>query len=182
MIDPDGTATIIDFGSVEVAGVNEVAPHAAKAASFAGTVQYTAPEIFLDERATPTSDLFSLGVIAYELLTGALPYGTAVAGAATQTAQRRLRYRSACELNPDVPAWVDAALAKAVSINPTSRYLELSEFVYDLRHPNRRLSNIAPRPLIELGTKYHWRLAAIGLALALALSILRWPEIGLVAP
>lgn len=180
MIGPDEQVKIIDFGSVEVAGVNEIAPESGKPASFAGTFQYTAPELFLGEPATPTSDLFSLGVMAYQLLTGTLPYGAAVAGAQTAAAQRRLRYRPACELNPDVPGWVDAALAKAVSIDPMSRYSELSEFVYDLAHPNRGLSNYAPRPLIERGTTSAWRLAAIGLGVALALSILRWPEISLV--
>lgn len=182
MIEHDGAARIIDFGAVEVAGVNEVAPLAAKAASFAGTVQYTAPEIFLGQRATPTSDLFSLGVIAYQLLTGGLPYGTAVAGATTPAAQRRLRYRAACELNPDVPGWVDAALAKAVAIDPARRYAELSEFTYDLGQPNNALGSFAPRPLIERGSRRHWRNAAIGLAVALALSVVRWPEIGLLAP
>ena len=179
MIDLGGTVRIIDFGSAEVAGLGEFAPEAAKQALFAGTVQYAAPELFLGEPATPRSDLFSLGVMAYQMLTGALPYGTAVAGATTLTAQRRLRYRPAGELNPDVPGWIDAALAKAVAVDPAKRYGELSEFTYDLSHPNAALTEFAPRPLVERGGARHWRIAAFVLAALLALSVLRWPELGL---
>ena len=159
-----------------MAGLSEIAP--ARPAMFAGTVQYAAPELFLGDPASRHSDLFSLGVIAYQLLTGTLPYAAAVAGAPTRAAQRRLRYRPAAELNPDVPGWIDAALARAVAIDPAKRYAELSEFTFDLGHPNADLTEFAPRPLIERGTDRHWRIAALLLALALALSILRWPEVG----
>ena len=112
LIDGDGTVRIIDFGSVEVAGLGELAPRAAKDAIFAGTVQYAAPELFLGEPASRQSDLFSLGVIAYQMLTGALPYGTRVAGATSPAAQRALRYRPAREHDPELPDWVDAALGQ----------------------------------------------------------------------
>ena len=92
--------------------------------------------------------------------------------------ERRLRYRPANALNPEVPAWVDGALARAVAIEPARRYRELSEFTYDLAHPNPGLAT-APKPLLERGTAQQWRGAALALAVALALAILRWPEIGL---
>jgi serine/threonine protein kinase len=141
-------------------------------------VQYAAPELFLGEPASAQSDLFSLGVIAYQMLTGALPYGRSIASATTAAAHRRLRYRPANALNPEVPAWVDGALARAVAIEPARRYRELSEFTYDLAHPNPGLAT-APKPLLERGTAQQWRGAALALAVALALAILRWPEIGL---
>jgi serine/threonine protein phosphatase PrpC len=172
LIDGDGTARIIDFGSVEVAGLGELAPGAAKQAIFAGTVQYAAPELLLGEPASPRSDLFSLGVIAYQMLTGALPYGTQAARATTRAAQRRLRYRSAREHDPNLPDWIDAALAKAVAIDPQRRYQELSEFTYDLAHPNARLLASGARPLLERGSIRFWRAVALSLAFALALSLL----------
>ena len=73
MIDRTGTAKIIDFGSVMIAGITDDAagmPH-----EILGTAQYTAPEYFLGEGGSPRSDIFSLGVIAYQMLTGRLPYG-----------------------------------------------------------------------------------------------------------
>jgi serine/threonine protein kinase len=177
IVEEGGTARIIDFGSVEVAGLGELASNAAKAAIFAGSIQYTAPEILRGDRASPQSDLFSLGVIAYQMLTGDLPYGAAAARATTIAAQRRLRYRPAPELNPAVPDWLDAALARAVAIDPARRYSELSEFTYDLAHPNPALERSA-RPLLERGTARQWRIVAMMLAAALILSMLRWPELG----
>ena len=179
MLDADGTVRIIDFGSVEVAGLNEAVPGAAKPALLAGTVQFAAPELLLGEPASPQSDQFSLGVIAYRLLTGALPYGAGVAAADSRAAQRRLRYRPASEFNSDVPAWIDAALAKAVAVDPARRYAELSEFIYDLSHPNAQLASPAPRPLLARGTAGQWRTIALVLAAALALALLARPELGL---
>lgn len=178
LIDCDGTVRIIDFGSVEVAGLGELALRAAKDAIFAGTVQYAAPELFLGEPASRQSDLFSLGVIAYQLLTGALPYGTRVAGATSPAAQRALRYRPAREHVPELPGWVDAALGKALAVDPARRYRELSEFVYDMAHPNPALVG-GPLPLLERGTLRTWRNVALILALALAIAVVTHPALGL---
>ena len=74
MIDATGTVKIIDFGSTKITGVVEAAPSGNRN-DILGTQQFTAPEYFLGEPATPRSDLFSLGVITYQMLTGKLPYG-----------------------------------------------------------------------------------------------------------
>src|SRR6185503_18814587 len=77
MIDKTGTAKIIDFGATKVAGAVEASPPGHD--DILGTAQYTAPEYFLGESGSPRSDQFSLGVIAYQMLTGKLPYGAQVA-------------------------------------------------------------------------------------------------------
>jgi len=177
MIDAEGTVTIIDFGSVEVAGLEEAAPGAAKQAVYAGTVQYSAPEIYRGEAATEQSDLYSLGAIAYQLLTGDLPYGPRVANATTLAAQKRLHFTPVRERNDDVPAWMDAAIARACAIDPARRYAELSEFTFDLAHPNPALT-AEVQPLLKRGTVRHWRAATLILAALLALSILTRPDIG----
>ena len=177
LVDAEGTVRIIDFGSVEVAGLDEIGA-GGRPAIFAGAIQYAAPELFAGEPASRRSDLFSLGVIAYQMLTGALPYGSAVAAAASSGARWRLRYRSACEHDPELPRWVDAALAKAVAVDPARRYGELSEFTYDLAHPGREFDVAAPRPLLERGTRRFWRNAALLLALALAIALLSHPAVG----
>ena len=69
MIDTTGTVKIIDFGSTRVAGVVEAAPLGSRD-DILGTAQYTAPEYFLGESGTSRSDMFSLGVITYQMLTG----------------------------------------------------------------------------------------------------------------
>ncbi len=159
MIDANGTAKIIDFGSTEIAGIADDVPK-----EILGTEQYSAPEYFLGEGGTARSDLFSLGVIAYQMLTGRLPYGTDVAKARTRSAQRRLRYRSAVDENSDIPAWVDGALRKAVEPDPARRYGELSEFLFDLRHPRSEFQ--APRaPLAEGNPVVFWQIVAALLAI-----------------
>jgi len=179
IIDANGTVKIIDFGSVQVAGIDEIAPRAEEDAAYAGTMQYSAAEHYLGYSASTQSDIFSLGVIAYQMVTGDLPYGPRVSAARTPSAQRRLRYVPASERNLAVPVWMDAALAKAVAINPGKRYAELSEFLYDFTHPNGALATPEPRPLIQRGSVHFWRALALALAAALALSILTRPDIGL---
>lgn len=95
MIDATGTVKIIDFGSTRVAGVAEASPAGAEA--ILGTAQYTAPEYLLGEGGTPRSDLYSLGVIAYEMLTGRLPYGAEMARAKTRSQQRKVHYATALD-------------------------------------------------------------------------------------
>ena len=137
MIDGTGTAKIIDFGATRIAGIAEDTSSSIHD-DILGTVQYTAPEYFLGENGSSRSDIFSLGVIAYQMLTGRLPYGAQVAKTSTKSQQKRLRYKSALDDNREIPAWVDGALKKAVHPDPNQRYDELSEFIFDLRHPNRQ--------------------------------------------
>jgi serine/threonine protein phosphatase PrpC len=166
MIDSTGTVKIIDFGSARVAGVVEASP--AAAADILGTVQYTAPEYFLGEGGSPRSDMFSLGVIAYQMLTGRLPYGAKVAQARTRSQQRRLTYRSALDDDRDIPAWIDGAIRTAVQPDPNKRYEALSEFVFDLRHPNASYLRQSPAPLLERNPLLFWKAVSFILACAVA--------------
>lgn len=165
MIDRTGTAKIIDFGSTKIAGVVEAAPVAIEN-DILGTVQYTAPEYFRGENGSARSDLFSLGVITYQMLTGNLPYGAQIARARTKSQLGKLRYISAREGNRDIPAWIDGALKRAVDPNPSKRYESLSEYVFDLRHPNARYLDTTPTPLIERNPTLFWKCATAILACA----------------
>ncbi len=139
MIDASGTVKIIDFGATRVAGISEIDSPLARS-ELLGTMQYTAPEYFLGESGTPRSDLFSLGVIAYQMLSGRLPYDAEVPKARTRAAQRQLKYRSVLDDEREIPAWIDEVLRKATHPDPTKRYEELSEFVYELAPPEPGLS------------------------------------------
>jgi serine/threonine protein kinase len=162
MIDRTGTAKIIDFGATRVAGVVEAAPPAIHS-DILGTLQYTAPEYFSGERGTPRSDMFSLGVIAYQMLTGRLPYGSQIARARTKSQFARLKYRSAADGKREIPAWIDGALRRAVHPDPHKRYESLSEFTFDLRHANAKY--LATPPLIERNPLLFWKSTTIVLAL-----------------
>ena len=156
MIDKNGTVKIIDFGSTRVGSLVEI-DSPIEQQHIQGTAQYTATEYFLGEPGTPRSDLFSLGVITYQMLTGKLPYGLKVASARTKAAQNKLNYISALDDEREIPIWVDDAIKKAVQPNPLKRYEELSEFTYDLRHPNKDFINKTRPPLMDRNPVAFWQ-------------------------
>jgi len=168
MIDTTGTVKIIDFGSTKITGVVEAAPSDNRN-DILGTQQYTAPEYFLGEPASPRSDLFSLGVITYQMLTGKLPYGAQIARARTRAQLGKLVYGPASHGSREIPQWIDGTLEKAVHPNPAKRYDSLSEFLFDLRHPNANYLNTSSTPLIERNPLLFWKSTTIVLALAVIL-------------
>jgi len=175
MIDGSGTAKIIDFGATRVAGIVESA-HRLEQPHLLGTALYSAPEYFLGEPGSARSDLYALGVIAYQMLSGRFPYGTEVAKCRSAKAQQKLAYASVLDEERDTPAWVDEALKKATHVNPYKRYDELSEFIYDLRHPNRAFLNKTRPPLIERNPVRFWQGVSALLACALIYLLVNGPS------
>ena len=166
MIDADGTVQIIDLGSARVAGIDDPADAPGDDA-FAGTQQFSAPELYRGLGATPQSDLWSLAAIAYFLLTGHLPLGPRMAAANTLSQQRRLRYVPVSTWRDDVPDWIDAALAHALHVEPHLRYQEVSAFVHDLNVPNTSLAHPEPAPLLQRNPVLFWQAVSSLLAAAL---------------
>ncbi|MGH8647049.1 MAG: protein kinase domain-containing protein [Gammaproteobacteria bacterium] len=156
MLDPAGTVKLVDFGSAKVAGIAEIATPVARE-QLLGTKNYAAPEYLLGQMGTQRSDIYALGVIAYELLTGQLPYRVSSAEWQKKPDLRRFSYRPLSSYRPDVPLWVDGAVRKAVQPDPAQRYEVPSEFLYDLRHPNLRLCDSARKPLIERNPTAFWQ-------------------------
>ena len=178
MIDGTGTAKMIDFGATRIAGIAEDTSSTIHD-DILGTVQYTAPEYFLGEGGSQRSDIFSLGVITYQMLTGQLPYGAQVAKIRTKSQQKKLRYRSVLDDNREIPPWVDGALKKAVHPDPNQRYDELSEFIFDLRHPNRQFIKSSSTPLIERDPLLFWKsLSAVLFIFILMGSLLLFSQLG----
>ncbi|PAU52468.1 bifunctional protein-serine/threonine kinase/phosphatase [Pseudomonas indica] len=162
LIDATGTLKLIDFGSAQVAGLQE--RESLPRDQLLGTAQYAAPEYFLGESGSPRSDQYSLGVIAYQLLSGRLPYGAEVAKCRTRAEQGRLVYQPLRDSNREVPAWIDDVLRKAVHPDPHKRYAELSEFLYELRHPSAEFLRKQRPPLLERNPMQFWRSVALVLA------------------
>ncbi|WP_369855388.1 protein kinase [Candidatus Thalassolituus haligoni] len=160
MIDDEGRLKIIDFGSTSVRGLAEIGLDNSN--ELPGTALYMAPEYFLGQGGQPQSDQFSLGVLAYHLLSGKFPYGVEVARCKSVSAQRRLQYRSILvDEESEVPAWVDDAIQKATRIDPYKRYDDMFEFVHDLHTPNQDFLRKARPPLMERNPVAFWQGAAI---------------------
>lgn len=177
MVDNTGTVTLIDFGSTRVAGVAEM-DSPLEHNNLLGTVQYMAPEYFIGEPGTQRGDIFSLAVMTYQMLTGRLPYGTAVAKTKTRSQQYKLVYRSALLYNRDIPLWVDGALRKALQPDPYKRYSEVTEFIYELRNPNQDFLRRGKPPLLERNPVLFWKSVALAMtALALFLTIKLLPSL-----
>jgi serine/threonine protein phosphatase PrpC len=156
MIDTSGVVKIIDFGSTKVAGLMEMT-QSIEHQNILGTAQYTAPEYFLGEVGAPRSDLFSLAVITYQMLTGKLPYGAQVAKSRTKSAQNKLHYQTVLHDDREIPVWVDDTLKKALHPNPHKRYQELSEFTYDLSQPSKAFLSKTKAPLLERDPVVFWQ-------------------------
>lgn len=169
MIDSTGTVKIIDYGSTRIKGIVESNAYIEQE-NILGTAQYSAPEYFLGEVGSSRSDLFSLAVIIYQMISADLPYGTQVAKSTTKKAQKKLKYKRLTSDTHEVPMWIDEALKKALEPNPYKRYGELSEFLYDLRHPNKAFLNKSKPPLLERNPVLLWK--SISLVLAVVIVIL----------
>lgn len=163
MITRDGVVKLIDYGSTYVAGVQEAAPTPDE--GILGTLQYTAPEYFANEPVSWRADLFSLGVIAYEMLTGTLPYGAQASRVRSARDRMRLRYRSARDDAHPMPDWLDEALRRAVHPDPMRRQNALSEFAAELRQPSLTYQARHRKPLAQRDPERFWKTTSALLAL-----------------
>ena len=135
MIDEIGQIKLIDFGSARIAGVTELVSPIHSTGN-QGTQGYTAPEVILDGHVSQAADQFSLGATVYEIFSGVLPYQDKLDKHLTVKRLSRLNDESILMHNPSVPVWIDGAIRKACSLDRADRYEVLSEFLYDLEHPN----------------------------------------------
>lgn len=158
MIDKSGTVKIIDFGATKVAGISDVVEFNE---GILGTAQFTAPEYFLGEVGSAQSDLFSLGVIAYKMLSGNLPYGNAISRITNRRAQGRLSYTPLQSDEHAIPDWIDYAISKATHLDPIKRYAEVSEFIYELKQPSKQYLRKTKPPLMERNPVLFWQCVCI---------------------
>lgn len=157
LIDKSGTVKIIDFGSTKVAGILEIDSFLEQY-NLLGTAIYSAPEYFIGEKGSSKSDIFSLGVLTYWMLSSEFPYGVDVAKATNKSAQNRLKYKS---LYPKQPIWIDETLKKSLAINPDKRYSVVSEFLHDLKKPNKKFLNRKRAPIIERNPVLFWQILTL---------------------
>lgn len=182
MVDRSGTVRIIDFGATSVAGlaqeqrsrVQGESAHGDQNKPIVGTLQYTAPEYFLGLGGTERSEVFSLAVLTYQMLTAQLPYGLQVVRVRTVADVDRLRYVPVRHLRPELPDWLDGVLQKALHPDPVRRQEAMSEFLHDLYSPGPQFHRSRRVPLVERNPVVFWQVvAAVLLVAVLVLTGLR---------
>ncbi|MEF1309430.1 bifunctional protein-serine/threonine kinase/phosphatase [Vibrio mytili] len=161
MVTGNREVKIIDFGAVEVKGLSEMQSEG-KASFPLGSVNYTAPEYINTGDASTLSDLFSIGIIGYEMLTGHLPYKEQSQQTLQQARHIKWQYHSLKEYRDDIPLWVDLAFQKATSELPSKRYQALGDFIADLFTPNVQLLNdVGNKPLLKRNPILFWKSLAV---------------------
>ncbi len=156
MITTHGVVKIIDFGSVKIAGIQEISTPVERI-ELLGTKNYTAPEYLLGMEGNNRSDIYSLGVLVYNLLTGQLPYGDKMSRDLNWRTLNKIKYESSIKHNPMIPLWMDGAIHKAVKKDQRSRYDTFSEFLFDLTHPKEDFMGHAA-PLLERNPTAFWKI------------------------
>jgi serine/threonine-protein kinase len=133
ILDEEGRARVTDFGIAQ-AGASEMT----MTGSIMGTAQYLSPEQAQGHAVSAVSDLYAVGVILYELLTGAVPFDgdTAVAIAFKQVSAQPL---APSEVTPALPAVLDEIVLRALAKDPAARYGSAEEFIAALRAARERL-------------------------------------------
>ncbi|SFF05943.1 Stk1 family PASTA domain-containing Ser/Thr kinase [Blastococcus tunisiensis] len=129
MITPQGTVKVMDFGIARA--VSDSAATMTSTAAVIGTAQYLSPEQARGESVDARSDVYSLGCMLYELVTGAPPFtGDSPVAVAYQHVREDPKLPSS--INREIPAELDAILLKAMSKNPANRYQSAAEMRNDL--------------------------------------------------
>src|SRR3712207_9028335 len=129
MVTPQGTVKVMDFGIARA--VSDSAATMTSTAAVIGTAQYLSPEQARGESVDARSDVYSVGCMLYELVTGAPPFtGDSPVAVAYQHVREDPRLPSS--INPQVPPELDAILLKAMSKNPANRYQSAAEMRNDL--------------------------------------------------
>jgi eukaryotic-like serine/threonine-protein kinase len=128
LLDRNGDVHVADFGIASAAGMDALT----LTGTVLGTAGYLAPEQAQGDRATPASDRYALGVVAYELLSGRRPFESdSITAEAAAHVHEEAPPVSA--LRPALPAGLDVVFARALAKDPSQRYETAAELVAALR-------------------------------------------------
>ncbi len=164
ILEGGGSLKLIDLGVVRVPGLEDFPP-----AEIPGTLAYMAPEMRDGEPGNEATDIYALGVTLFQAFTREFPYANADA----TSPPRRTRPRDFSELRPDLPAWVQATLARAVAADPARRFRDMAELALEFEAGPARSPTLTPRSrtLYERAPVRVWQGIAALLAAALAASL-----------
>ena len=161
----EGGLRLVDFGVARVPGLEDF-----PLAEIPGTASFMAPELFAGEPGGEASDLFALAATLFRMFSGHYPYGEIEPFSHPRfgTPETLAKYR------PDLPAWLDALLARALAVEPERRPGDVLEFVLALEDgPTAAPPAARPAPLYDRNPLLFWKIVSALLALALIGSLAR---------
>ena len=148
LLTPDGTAKVTDFGIAVAFAETSLT----QTNSMLGSVHYLSPEQARGSKATVQSDIYAMGIIFYEMLTGHIPYdGDSAVTIALQHFQKPLP--SVIAENPSVPQALENVVIKATAKKLTDRYKSVAEMYVDLSSSLSYNRRNEPKLVFEDATK-----------------------------
>jgi len=167
IIDSHGRIKLIDFGSSNVGSVKDNSL-AEKVEFNQGTLNYSAPELFYGKENNHKSELYSLAVLTYQMLTNRLPYKEINQIDEVAKQYSLWRYKPITTYRKDLPNYMDRVLSKALAANPASRYEHYSHFFSEFNTSDKAaINSVANIPLIERDPVRFWQGVSGFLLLAL---------------
>jgi serine/threonine protein phosphatase PrpC len=167
LLEPGGGLKLIDLGVARLRQFDE-----AETLEVPGTRSYMAPELFIGKAADESSDLFALGVTVYRMFAGgAYPYGEVEA-----FAQPRFgKATPLAKIRPDLPAWLERSISRAIAVEPRERYADAIEFGFELEHGSlRAVPHAIERPsLYDRNPTRFWQVISAMLFIALLIALSR---------
>jgi serine/threonine protein phosphatase PrpC len=164
MLEAGGSLKLLDLGVVRLPGLEDFPPEATP-----GTTAYMAPEMFTGEPGNVATDIYALGGTLFRAFTGEYPYGNPDA----VSPPRLERPKDIALLRPDLPAWLQVALGRAIAHDPALRFADMAEFASEFEAgpmhappPPRR-----PLTLYERDPVRFWQAVSALLAVALAAAL-----------
>jgi len=164
-----GTVKILDFGVAKLLGESQA--QMTQAGQVMGTVLYMSPEQLGGEPVDARSDLWSVGVLAYELLAGVSPFQTDLSAATVARILHDEPPPLAAVLG--VPDWLALLVSQLLRKNPAERPQSTSELLSRLDYPAAsQLAKLRPSAPERLSERRGWRWAGVGLAICVAAAAL----------
>jgi serine/threonine protein phosphatase PrpC len=167
LLEADGGLKLIDLGVARLRQLDE-----AETLEIPGTRSYMAPELFSGAPANESTDIFALGVTVHRLFTGGeYPYGEVEA-----FAQPRFgKPTPLAKARPDLPAWLERCLSRALALDPRERFADVIEFGFELEHGSLRAvpQTLERPPLYERNPVRFWQVISALLLVALLIALAR---------